>query len=128
MSDLIDRQEAIDVVESTDWYHISQNGEMVSGANSAEHQAWYKAEDIYKVLEELPSAQPESQWIPCSDGLPERCKHYIVTDFGSVEEAYYTSDGHWFSIDGNKLKDVTAWMQLPEPYQEGGREDADEVL
>ena len=59
MSDLIDRQATIDAVDSTDWYHINSKGEMVSGANSNEHQPWYKADDIYKVLEELPSAQPE---------------------------------------------------------------------
>ena len=63
--DLIERQAAIDAVESTDWYHINSKGEMVSGANSAEHQPWYKAEDICKILEELPSAQPEV--IRCKD-------------------------------------------------------------
>lgn len=57
--DLISRQAAIDTIENTDWYHLNAKGEMVSGANSAGHQAWYKADDIYKVLEELPSAQPE---------------------------------------------------------------------
>ena len=60
MSDLIDRQAAIDAMESAEWYHQNQNKDMVSGANSAEHQAWYKAEDVYKVLEQLPSAQPET--------------------------------------------------------------------
>lgn len=61
--DLIDRQAAIDAIENTDWYHQNRNKDMVSGANSAEHQAWYKAEDVYNALENLPSAQPE----PLSD-------------------------------------------------------------
>ena len=41
-----------------------------------------------------------------------------MTDFGAVEEAYYNSDGRWFSKDGDKIKDVTAWMPLPEPWKE----------
>jgi len=66
MSDLISRQAAIDEVEGTDWYHQNKKGEMVHGANPSDHQAWYKAEDIYKVLESLPSAEPEpkkGEWI-----------------------------------------------------------------
>ena len=66
-------------------------------------------------LESLPSAQP--QWIPVAERLPERCNYYIVTDFDKVDEAYYNSDGRWFSWDGNKLKDVTAWQPLPEPWR-----------
>ena len=42
----------------TTWYHQNCNNEMVSGANSSEDQAWYKADDIYKALEDIPSAQP----------------------------------------------------------------------
>ena len=65
MKDTIYRQAAIEAVEDIDWYHLNARGEMVSGANSAEHQAWYKADDIYKALEDLPSAQPEI--IRCRD-------------------------------------------------------------
>lgn len=66
--DAISRQAAIDAMESVGWYHQNQNKDMVSGANSAEHQAWYKAENVYKTLEQLPSAQQEL--IRCKD-----CKH-----------------------------------------------------
>ena len=55
MADLIDRQAAIDAVDYTDWYHQNNKGDMVSGANSDEHQAWYKADDIYKALKAVPS-------------------------------------------------------------------------
>ena len=58
MDDLISRQAAIDAVESVDWYHQNKNGEMVHGANDDVHQAWYKAEDIYKAIKSVPSAQP----------------------------------------------------------------------
>lgn len=59
MDDMISRQAAIDAVDGVDWYHQNQRGEMVHGANSDEHQAWYKADDIYKAIEALPPAQPD---------------------------------------------------------------------
>ena len=64
MDDLIGRHAVIDAVESVDWYHQNKNGEMVLGA-SDEEEAWYKAEDIYKAIESVPSAQPE-QFNPCT--------------------------------------------------------------
>lgn len=67
MSDLISREATIDAMENTDWYHQNQNGEMVHGANSDEDQAWYKAEDVYGVLERMSSVYPEQKkgtWLP----------------------------------------------------------------
>ena len=72
-SDLVKRADVIDAVESTDWYHQNRNGDMVSGANSDEHQAWYKADDIYRVLGEVPSATRKGEWI--TDGPHEVCKN-----------------------------------------------------
>lgn len=64
MSELIDKQAAIDAIEKVDWYHQNKNKDMVSGANSSEHQAWYKADDIYKTLEALPSTEAiPIEWI-----------------------------------------------------------------
>ena len=55
--DTISRQALLDTVDLLNWYHQNKNGEMVHGANSDEHQAWYKADDIYKAIESVPSAQ-----------------------------------------------------------------------
>lgn len=55
MDDLISRQDVIDAIDTTTWYHQNKNLEMVSGANSAEDQAWYKAEDIYDAIDNVPS-------------------------------------------------------------------------
>ena len=57
MSDLIKRSDAIDAIELVDWYHQNRNKDMVHGANSDEHQAWYKSQDIYEALENVPSAE-----------------------------------------------------------------------
>ena len=65
MDDLIRRSDAIEAIEVVDWYHQNRNKDMVSGANSDEHQAWYKADDVYKALEAVPSAdRPQGEWIP----------------------------------------------------------------
>ena len=64
MSDLIKRSDAIEAIEIVDWYHQNKNKDMVSGANSDKHQAWYKADDVYKALEEVPSAdRPQGEWL-----------------------------------------------------------------
>ena len=60
MRDLIDRKDIIDEMENVDWYHQNQSMEMVHGANS-DDQAWYKTEDVYEVLERMPSVQPEKE-------------------------------------------------------------------
>ena len=115
--DVIVRQVAIDAVESTDWYHINSKGEMVSGANSAEHQPWYKAEDIYKVLEELPSAQPDrkpGRWIHWDDE-PEHnayecseCRKAIVLISGTPAD-----NGYDFCPGcGASMKGTTSYYKL----------------
>ena len=52
--ELISRQAAIEAFDNLEWFHLS-DGVMVHGANSKEHQAWYKEQDVYKTLEQLPS-------------------------------------------------------------------------
>ena len=59
VDDLIKRRYAIDAIENITWYHQNANKDMICGANSEEHQAWYKVEDVYKALNCIPSAQPE---------------------------------------------------------------------
>lgn len=64
MDDLIKRSDAIEAIEIVDWYHQNKNKDMVSGANSNEHQAWYKADDVYKALEAVPAAdRPKGEWV-----------------------------------------------------------------
>lgn len=81
--DLISRQAAIDAIELTDWYHQSSNGEMVHGANSNDHQAWYKADEILADIENLPSAQSEVKSIGYRECVYAMMKMWIdkvVTD------------------------------------------------
>lgn len=76
----------------------------------------------------LPVAPSTDGWIPCSERLPSKNGKYIVTEKRYavddknhdgkynviVEEVYWY--GKW---DRAKFFEVTAWMFLPEPYNEG---------
>lgn len=68
-NDLILRQDIIDAIEEVTWYHL-HNGEMVEGANSKEVQPWYKSEDIYKAIENIPTfeGEPILYWRGQMDG------------------------------------------------------------
>lgn len=76
--DVISRQAAIDAMEDVDWYHINKNGQLVHGANSKEDEPLYKAEDVYKVLNDVPSAQPEI--IYCKDCVKHNKGHGYYLD------------------------------------------------
>ena len=95
-------------------------------------------------LENLPSAQPEQRWIPCSERLPEaedcpmdclvtRKSKYIgnYTDMAVCEKNEMWTHEDWDAIvlgdvkDGKSTglistrdDDIIAWMPLPEPYKE----------
>ena len=74
--------------------------------------------DYDKALHMGIDAIKKTQWIPCSERLPERQTSVLVTDFDAVEMAYINGDGKWMDYFGDKLKAVTAWRPLPEPYKE----------
>ena len=81
-------------------------------------------EPYYRALSEaikILSAQPEQQWIPCSERLPEKSGRYLVTNtrLGAFEvtwNIFYNGKGEapegWLYDDG-----TIAWMPLPEPYK-----------
>ena len=49
-TDLIKRIE--EAIDNVDWYRQNADKDMVIGAAN-EHEAWYKAEDVYKALENV---------------------------------------------------------------------------
>lgn len=73
---------------------------------------------IETALFDLPPAEKKGEWVPVTERLPDRREGAVlVTDWGDVCYAYRNDIGTWMDFDGNKLKDVTAWMPLPEPYK-----------
>ena len=92
------------------------------------------------VVNNLPSAQPEQRWIPCSERLPDEHEWLGTKKFGTTisNEVYVTfeaPDGQRFaehiSFQNGKLSPMDeqrmkvwfkgakpiAWMPLPEPYK-----------
>lgn len=78
--------------------------------------------ELYDILEQMPPAQPEPQWIPVSERLPEDSEYHLVTEYHMVSFARYW-EHRWWDAFGDKAKFVTAWMPLPEPY--GGKEKSE---
>lgn len=108
MSDLIDRQAAIDAM------HILTD-------SICEGMA-------IDVLSELPSAQPKQRWIPCKDDLPEKGKDVMVCyDFKGHRSVligclygdgkFHGYDDEYLTPEGRKYRKAVAWMPLPEPYR-----------
>lgn len=104
--ELIERQAAIDAIRNMcEECDSDYCGECRVGRNDCE-----------KVLEGLPSAQ---QWIPCSERLPDNDDSVLISNSHGVTKAWWNGK-FWTSIAVKKYKTVTAWMPLPEPYQEEG--------
>lgn len=108
MSDLIDRQKAIDLWECYRPYIA------------------VKASEYDMKLKMLPSVQAEQRWIPCNwqtkeENLPQECRSVLICvkySYGyRIGESYRTDYNRW---EGFGRANVIAWMPLPEPYQEEG--------
>ena len=116
MSDLISRQAAI---EET-WKEPSYTDPLNVLA------------ELRDRIKDLPSAQPEPQWIPRSERLPEEkkdvliaFKHNMAVGFwedilDNGEHVWYANSGDgWMTDTANVDSDgiPIAWMPLPEPYK-----------
>ena len=89
------------------------------------------ATELHEVLSWIDEVPPEDvqpvQWIPCSKRLPDEDVEVLVTDdaggmvtidvdrWGRYED---TGERFWYAS-----QHVTAWMPLPEPYQEGEQDE-----
>lgn len=117
MIDMIDRQAAIETVEK--WFFNLDDNRMPK-----------------EVLLEISSAQPEPQWIPCSERLPkdvELGEEYPTVIFCNSKGTVYVGFCEysiygirwWNTTDWEDVVDnVIAWMPLPEPYKERRADDS----
>jgi len=120
VEDCISRAAVVDAIEGVDWYHINRNGEMVHGANSAEHQAWYKADDIYKAIERVPSAQPERTCVNCGRTANNGGWYADGRTRCPIEERYaLPKDGYCHLWEKRNVTDD----DYPEPYREERTEE-----
>ena len=73
-------------------------------------KVWFTPIGVKALIEEMPSAQPEPQWIPCSEKLPENADHpgafcpryQVTTPYGVTEGWYRPHDhekgGQWYAL------------------------------
>ena len=95
MSEYIKREAVIDEIESTTWYHISCQKNLVEGA-ACEADALYKATDIYNVIKSAPTADVvevrRGKWIENSCyNICSVCEKYVHAwnDDGDLQEFAY---------------------------------------
>ena len=135
MSDLIDRQAAIEAMRKCQTYRFSETEprmimlaaaeEVIEELPSAqpEHATCYLDSpcEYQNSNIELPPEQPEQRWIPVSERLPEIGQSVLLSVGGMYSaEGCLREDGDWaqFRWDAIQRKDmVGAWKPLPEPYK-----------
>ena len=67
---------------------------------------------------------PNGGWIPIKERLPEVGIDVLICDEeGDIWFSHRSSFGSFIDEWGNKIKDIRAWMPLPEPYKEKEVED-----
>ena len=106
---------------------------------------------VRMTIKNMPTIEPEWQWIPCSERMPENNDPVNVTWVNHNPEVYYADikdkpftatahyhNGRWYWFSSvtqdylneydvwtpdlvDKDVEIIAWMPLPEPYGEGGQ-------
>jgi hypothetical protein len=129
MDDLISRQQAIDALD----FEIVHMTAYCDGKNEGNPLAQYNKglEDGKKAIEALPPAQPEPQWIPVSERLPETEEFVLASLTGKYRNTTFEhaceiadyADGEWCvyaypHMSAEKCEElIEAWMPLPEAYK-----------
>ena len=125
MDDFISRQDAIDATQGIGRLATLPDNDPVIRMSAVEY-----------VLFNLPSAQPEQRWIPCSERLPEKGGQYLVTrghkscgnlwnrayivnysDLMGLKKEKIWWSGNVGKSDFERHDDVLAWMPLPEAWK-----------
>jgi hypothetical protein len=78
-------------------------------------------DDAVKAWRNLPSAEPEPQWIPTSkERPPQHQEIWITDDLGTVELVYGKVGVWWLDENYYTEPEIIAWMpaSVPEPYRE----------
>lgn len=73
MSRLIDENAIIKMLNKMDRY-TSEELTLCDTDKTFPKNEVFIVDDVFEGLDELPSAQPEPHWIPCSERLPDKDK------------------------------------------------------
>ena len=112
MDDLISRQQAIDALHCR-------------FADGFEEDRWWNSTHVIATLKELPSVQPEQQWIPVTE-IPPRGRDLMLKIYDKHNlfyyyhmgfhdgEKYYTYNFFWWE---DKDLEIVGWQLCP--WEEG---------
>ena len=116
MNDLISRQAAIDAKQEFRNPNVVRNTEARTAYDRTYANGWNDCNSAWiNAIKALPSAQPEPQWIPVRERLPDKNRACLITNiYGDVAWNYWI-DGEWIVLPDY----VVAWMPLPKPFKEG---------
>ena len=119
--DCISRRAAIEAIMGLPTWWADEGG--YYGSAQPPMEAMLDPEDAVSAIENLPTAEPEPHWIPCSERLPEATGVYIVTCniYNGDKVDGVTATWSYWRRNEWMMKDVLAWMPLPKPY--GGEQD-----
>jgi len=76
-----------------------------------------------RAIRDMPPAQPEPKWIPCSETVDIPDHEVMACDrYGEFIIGYLDcKDEQWLcESDDSLMYDPVAWCELPKPYKEGG--------
>lgn len=89
---------------------------LVTGDIRETHQFCYPCKKVLEAIDAQPTVDPQPQWIPVAERLPDTDGRYLVTN--SHWGAYEVDWNIFFNNQGWLWeKGVIAWMPLPEPYK-----------
>lgn len=86
-------------------------------------RGWNDAID--SIIENAPTIEPEPQWIPVSERVPEENVPVLLGVRFKDDFKFFVSariDYNYWSGLGREIKGELRWMPLPSPYREDGGE------
>ena len=121
MSELIARQAAIDTVSvgAELLRRVLDEVDLVGAEREKYEWGLGLIESCISDIKELPPVQPEPQWIPVSERLPEVGQTIIAQCRANIIKTLkLDSDGDWYQDAEHCYMSgfVVAWMPLPEAY------------
>ena len=126
--DAVSRNAIIQKLNTMDRY-VSEELRLCDTDKKFSKNEVFIVDDVYEeIVENLPSAQLEPQWIPVSEGFPEVGSEVLVCyEFKGKRSVYiadFYGDGDFHGLDDEYLtaecrknRKAVAWMPLPEPYK-----------
>lgn len=106
MAKYIKKKALKDAIDNCTWYHINKDGELVEGANPADHEPLYKYSDIKKIIKGLPTKKITEQTEPQFDkDINVRSKYKQGT--------WLYGDGVYCSCCGYKLETTALLAKCP---------------